>query len=564
LKTICYPIFAVLCLGACISRCPGQTVLAPPTAAATTNEGRSVVQGKVDQEPGGQGIRKVRVSLAGGSAENGEPYQTTTDEMGQFKIEGVSPGSYAVLLERPGFASDPKTARDRAIKVVAGQDTKDLIFHLFVGGVIAGKIVDADGDSLSIVDVVATASPAEKTRRNGGIMLHGATNDLGEYRIADLPPGNYIVQATPPQNEVPLPSPTEKGAAKERLIYTTTYFPGTLDERQASLVEVSAGGMATANFGVQASRAYRVSGTIVGLGDNRMGQLFLIGKNGQREQQNLAPGGNFEFSRVLPGTYRAQIVTFSGLMTGQAPSLKMQIIRTPIEVNGSDVIGLQLQAETGGDVSGRLRMDGDEKVHWQELFVSLLPLSESEEESPTFGMPLSGIAMINADGSFEIKDAPGIDCQLGIGTNSDQFRDYYTKSVLLGGREVADTGFTVSAGTRLDVVVSAKGGGIEGTVVDADRKPVAGATVTTIPGSGKLGRPDAYQSDRTDEGGHFNLRGMNPGEFVVLAFEEMPTNPRALEFAKKYEAKGEKVHLEEGVKKSGVTVKLIKEDSEAQ
>jgi hypothetical protein len=564
LKTICYLILAVLCMGVSQSGCVGQTVLAPPTAAATTNEGKSVVQGKVVQEPGGQGIRKVRVSLAGGAAENREPYQTTTDETGQFKIEGVSPGSYAVLLERPGFASDPKTARDRAIKVVAGQDTKDLIFHLFIGGVIAGKIVDADGDPLPNVDVEATASPAEKTRRNGGIMLRGATNDLGEYRIADLPPGKYIVQATPPRNEVPLPSPTEKGAAKERLIYTTTYFPGTLDERQASSVEVSAGGMATANFGVQASRAYRVSGTIAGLGDNRMGQLLLIGKNGQREQQNLAPGGNFEFPSVLPGTYRAQIVTFSGLLTGQPPSVKMQIIRTPIEVSGSDLIGLELQAETGGDVSGRLRMDGDEKVHWQELFVSLLPRSDSEEESPTFGLPLGGMAMINPDGSFEIKDAPGIDCQLGIGTNSDKFRDYYTKSVLLGGREVADTGFTVSAGTRLDVVVSAKGGGIEGTVVDADGKPVAGATVTTIPGSGKLGRPDAYQSDRTDEGGHFNLRGMNPGEFVVLAFEEMPTNHRAPEFAKKYEAKGEKVQLEEGVKKSGVTVKLIKEDSEAE
>jgi hypothetical protein len=53
--------------------------------------------------------------------------------------------------------------------------------------------------------------------------------------------------------------------------------------------------------------------------------------------------------------------------------------------------------------------------------------------------------------------------QLAVGAASDKFRDYYTKSVSLGGREVVDTGFTVSAGTLLDVIVSAKGPGIDGT-----------------------------------------------------------------------------------------------------
>ena len=80
-----------------------------------------------------------------------------------------------------------------------------------------------------------------------------------------------------------------------------------------------------------------------------------------------------------------------------------------------------------------------------------------------------------------------------VGTRSDKFRDYYTKSMLLGGREVVDTGFSVSPGTVLDVVVSAKGADVEGTVVDAAGKPVAQASLVTLPSSGRLGRPDAYQ-----------------------------------------------------------------------
>jgi hypothetical protein len=88
---------------------------------------------------------------------------------------------------------------------------------------------------------------------------------------------------------------------------------------------------------------------------------------------------------------------------------------------------------------------------------------------------------------------------------------------------------------------------------------VAGATVVAVPSSGKLRRPDAYQFGTTDESGHFVLRGMNPGGFLVLAFEQMRENFRSPEFAKKYEGKGEKVELEEGGKKS-VVLKLITDE----
>ena len=108
-------------------------------------------------------------------------------------------------------------------------------------------------------------------------------------------------------------------------------------------------------------------------------------------------------------------------------------------------------------------------------------------------------------------------------------------------------------------MVSAKGAGVEGTVVDREGKPAAGASVVTIPASGKLGRPDAYQYARADDSGHFVVRGMNPGEFMVLAFEELQGDYRAPEFAKNYEGKGGKVKLDEGGKKS-VIVKLITED----
>jgi hypothetical protein len=291
-------------------------------------------------------------------------------------------------------------------------------------------------------------------------------------------------------------------------------------------VEVSAGETAIANFAVQLSHAYRVSGTVSGMGAQGIGQLMLFSKNGQEEQQNLAEGGKFDFPNVLPGTYRAQVMMVA-FVNGK-PSMKMRTILSPIEVDGSDVVGLRLQLDAGGDVSGKFRVEGNEKINWSELFVNLPPVTEGEEEQTGVQLRMQGAFIqpspVREDGSFEIENTPGGNYQLVVGARSDKFRDYGTKSVLVGKREVVDTGFAVTPGTLLDVVVSAKGAGLEGTVLDGEGKPEGGATVVTVPGSGKRGRPDAYQYARTDDSGRFIIRGMNPGEFIVLAFEELQGN----------------------------------------
>ena len=577
MKVLSQLVFGVVCAGIGAGICVGQERTSAGADAAAAGGTKSIVQGRVVQDPGGQGIRKVKIVLIGGSGQRREPYEALTDETGQFKVPDVEPGTYLVQLQRSGYAASGKANRENRINVIGGQDTRNLLFHMLEAGVIIGKIIDLDGDPLPNVSVTATASSGRAATRHPGHMGNAASNDLGEYRIADLPPGRYIVQATPPANEKALPSPNEKNASKGRLVYVTTYFPGTLDEQQAVPIAVPAGGTATANFGVQASRAYRVSGTVLGLktelepqsgargavlGAGR-GEIILVGKNRQvneqANQQNLHLDGRFDFPNVLAGTYRAQLILFD-VFSGQEPSIRMQTIRTPIEVNGSDVLGLQLQVDPGSDVSGQFRTEGNEKIDWTQLQVMLIPKRGGEPEEMVAAMR-AGNVMVTEVGSFEIKDVPAGSFQLTVGASSDKFRDYYTKSVLLGGREVADAGFDVSSGTVLDVIISAKGAGIEGTVVDREGKTFAGASVVSVPSSGKNGRPDAYQSDRTDEKGHFALHGMNPGEFLVLAFEEIQQDYHTAEFLKKYERKGQKVELDEGGKKS-VVLKVIAEEDE--
>jgi hypothetical protein len=112
----------------------------------------------VVQEPGGQGIRKVKVMLISRSSQTPQEYEAITDQAGQFKVENVQQGEYAVRLERAGYAAEAKSNLDKTVKVIAGRDTKDLVFQMLAAAVILGKIVDLEGDPVPNVDVIAIAS----------------------------------------------------------------------------------------------------------------------------------------------------------------------------------------------------------------------------------------------------------------------------------------------------------------------------------------------------------------------------------------------------------------------
>jgi hypothetical protein len=252
-------------------------------------------------------------------------------------------------------------------------------------GVISGKIVDVDGDPMAGVGVNATISgtsglAAQRYRAGSAV-----TNDLGEYRIADLRPGKYLISARPSQR-VPEDRGEEGEKAKERLVYMSTYFPGTLDKSQAVVVEVRSGEEAAANFGVlrsHVSRSYRVSGTVAGVPTGAMVQLILFSKSGNEEASSgelLNEGNRFECQNVLPGNYEAIMIAVKGMLRGGQPDMQIMQLIPSIEVDKTDVEGMQLQAVPGGQIRGKFRLDTGEKFDWTQLNMSLRPVEENASE----------------------------------------------------------------------------------------------------------------------------------------------------------------------------------------
>jgi len=543
-------------------------ILLPPACAIQANPQQQIpelsVRGKVLQETNGLPIRKASVQLNGRSGQTAAQYSAITDAEGRFTIGDVQAGTYVVVVEHPGFVQVSTGSRRTSITVQPGSDKSELTLRMQPAAIIAGKIVDLDGDPMRDVSVMATKTGSIAGTRNSHNFGYAGTNDLGEFRISELRAGRYKVTASPPQGMRGPDSKDNKG--NDQPIYLATHYPGVLNEEQAIAVEVHPGVETRIDFGLLTGQAYHVSGSVVGIpSSSKMAQIILQSTRtggSQITPQEIGEGGKFEFTSVLPGTYVARLITVT--FDGGQPGMQMQRLGQPIEVSNSHVEGLRLQPEAGGRVRGKFRLDTDQKFDWTQLSVALIPAEEDGAElgwSGANGLPTT--ASLNLDGSFELKNVPGGNYQLLVVAHSNNLADYFTKAITFDGRDVADSGFPVSSETYLEIVISAKGASITGTVVDANGQPIANATVADVPSAEHRARIDLYQRDTTDASGRFSLRGLTAGKYSVFAFEEMQEDVRRPEFLKSYGTHGEVVQLDEGNRKN-VVLKLISDQGDGQ
>ena len=525
----------------------------------------SSIAGTVVKESGSQPLKKVLVQIIAENQKEGGNYTASTDADGHFHIENVVPGRYRIFIERTGFVEVNEHGLKSDVNVFtvqAGQSVDDLLFRMLPTAVISGRITDEDGDPMAGVVVIALKKkPGKSTRESVGTV---GTNDLGEYRLAGLFPGQYWIVAMPPADfrDYEKQEKSLAGAGQPDTRYVNTYYPGTYDAMQASALALKAGDEMPINFTLVPARTYRVRGIVTGVMAGQKPAVELVSKTGDSiRASEVGPDGQFEVRGVAPGSYvvRASTPTESQSFTAHQD----------VSVVAADVDGVKLTPLPSFTLSGHLHIEGSAAGDLTQYSANLRQAELPDDPGFFMSQEFFGTnAPADRLGNFEWKNVtPGNYIVQVYGGDGQGF---FLKSVKLGGRDI-ETGFTASGPATLDLLVSTKGGTVEGAVVlrekktekdaDTDRvnddhvnndhvnndNPVANATVVAVPEEKYRKLPDRFGIESTDQHGRFTIRGVAPGTYTLYAWQDLEDGVyRDPDFLKSQEANGTAVKVEEG------------------
>jgi protocatechuate 3,4-dioxygenase beta subunit len=512
----------------------------PQSADSPTNT--ASVAGTVVKEPGSQPLKKVLLHLIAEDQKQGGNYTADTDSEGRFRFDKVEPGRYRLLLEKTGFHQiNPRghLAEGSALSAHAGEDIHDLLFQMLPSAVITGRVVDEDGDPLAGYGVSLLRKRPGKSREPE-LAGEERTNDLGEYRFPGLFPGQYLVAVVPIpdiSNFLPKSKDPAEPAAKPDLSYLTTYYPGTTDSTQASVIDLRAGDEMPVNFTLVPARSYRIRGVVTGIPANQkpMVQLISRGVTQRMDGADVSTDGQFEIRGVAPGSY--SITVFSGA-EGQTLSARQNIT-----VVASDVDGIKLLPTRPFTLLGHLRCEGQPPKDMTQYTVSLRGTDDVEGGS-IYAIP-GGVSGTQVDrvGDFRFTDlTPG---SYLVQVYDRERPDTFLKWVSLGSSN-ADTGFRLTGPGSLELVVSSRGATLEGVALDKDQ-PASNATVVAVPEEKYRQLHDRYGIGFTDQNGHFTIRGLAPGRYTAFAWQDLDEGLYYdADFLKSQESNGTSLKVEEG------------------
>jgi hypothetical protein len=251
------------------------------------------------------------------------PFIIETNANGVFEVAGVPAGRWRVNAQKPGYVQFGGAGSPLTIEVSRGSVLVPEI-RLERGGAIAGRVLDSRGNVLSGVSVQAY----ELVRANGSVRPTQAgmsvpTNDLGEFRLSGLPPGQYYVAAVArptPINPFGGGQPPAAGVT-----YVTTFYPGFTEVREATSINVARG--LTTNgidFPMRPVAAYQVSGIVVDAQGRAVAGALVRLAEAKSATLNLQQGGpsardgTFRIVNVPPGKYQATAIVPVVVQSGGA------------------------------------------------------------------------------------------------------------------------------------------------------------------------------------------------------------------------------------------------------
>jgi protocatechuate 3,4-dioxygenase beta subunit len=514
-----------------------------PVAAAQT----ATLRGRVIAQDSGQPLRKAQVRLnqidapfdftSGPGRQN---QVTTTGADGRYEFTNLPAGRYNVTASKGAFITvswgqQRPMESSKPIDLAPGQNLERVDFSLLRGGVIAGRIVDEFGEPLAGLELAAMRSVTINGKRDLQQTESGSTDDLGEFRLFGLAPGQYAVRATWQRLGPGDPrSPDRTG-------YAPTFFPGTTDAAHAQRFTVAANQtISDLVMALSPIRTVRVEGTVVDSGGRPMGgtsvavaqasggRRFISGGNMTR------PDGMFTLANLTPGEYI--------LMTEPSTSRK-DVAAMKLTVGTEDIKDLRLVAFPPSLIIGRVIVD---PAQAQSLGAAPITLAAAGDDAQM--MRGFNPSRVGDDLSFELPATPGRNRINPMNLPAG----WTIRSVRANNIDVTNDGIEVKPGenvTGVEVELTNRLATISGLVKNARGETSKDYTVVLFALDTKS-RPATtryWRIARPDQDGRFKMSGMLPADYSIVAIATLEMGQAYdAEFLERIQPAASRVTIREG------------------
>lgn len=519
-----------------------------PTPGRELKTGTGRIRGQVIAADSGAPVRRAQVRLSGPDIAS---KTALTDALGRFEFSELPAGRFNLSATKSGFVNvqygqTRPFESGKPIELVDAQVLDKANIAMPRGSVISGRIVDEFGEPVADAMVNAMRSVwtgGRRQLRTAGRVAQ--TNDLGQFRIFGLPPGDYYVSATLRGAEMALIEMVAGGggggASTPASGYAPTYFPGTSSPVDAQKISLSVGQeLHGTDFALTPVRLARVSGMVLSSdGKPTSGAmvemlprssegLFMLGGNAGRTDRN----GAFTIAGVSPGDYNLIVRPVNVMTSGGGDNFTATVrvggpggeaaesATVPVTVSGDDLTNVIVTTARGATATGRVSFDGAEPQSPATIRVTTM----AAEGGPTVVMPMmasGGPGTLKEDGSFELRGLSGQRIIRASGIPAG----WMLKSVRVEGVDVTDTGYEFKPGANvagIEIVLTSPGTNVNGTVTGASGQVVTDYTAVIFaddPSRWTVPFSRYVVGTRGDQQGRFKATNLPPGGYYAIAVE---------------------------------------------